>query len=538
MVKNLPFRFFLKLHGYPLIASAANYLGISWSKLGGKRYSVFTAIAQAKELVASTTFECDNKKSLDIIMLTMLGGHYFSINVEILLGIALKKRGHRVRYVIDDNKLPLNEHHLVGNEEEWGEVSAKDYAYGKKYLSSLGFEILPLSTLTKNGKKLNISRFNHIIESTLLKHYRVGVVDSNLKDLDYKRSLVEASINISARLGYEISEMRPDRVIMSHGIYSTWGPAREVLIDNNIPVITYGESKKKDTIRLNWTVSADVWDVGGEWEKLKDVKLTTSEESIIDEYLESRISHKNDVMIYNFGSYENKEETYNKFNIDPDKPVYSLFTNVLWDAASAQKELVFENPIDWCLKTIEWFIMHPEKQLIVKIHPAEIVIGTKQPFANIVKTHFPTIPNNITIIEPQEKVNSWSIYNITDLGLVHTSTPGIELPLLGIPCAVVSDVYYRNRGFTIDVENSNDYFQLLDNFQPGLIDDKELITLSKRFAHLIFEKYSIDFPFIRSLHSLNNVVGWKIDDTDDFLAHKSTKFILDAIEAKTSFCIL
>ncbi len=535
MVKKLPFKYLIKLHIYPFLAMVESRFGISWSTLGEKKYSVFTVIAQAKKLLDKIKFGSSNDRSLDIIMLTMLGGHYFTINVEILLGIALRMRGHKVRYVIDDQILPLNEHHHVGKEKEWAEVSAKDYAFGKKYLTTLGFEILRLSDMIHNQDEVDLSKFEPIFESTLLKHYRVGVLDSNFKDYELKKELAEESIKMTAKLGNKISEMKPDRVIMSHGIYSTWGPPREILNENGIPVITYSETKKKDTIKLNWKKSSDIWDVDEEWEKVKDIDLLPEEELRIDNYLKSRINHKNDVMVYNFGNLETEEKTYKTFHIDPNKPVFTLFTNVLWDAASAQKELVFKNPIDWIISTIDWFIKHPEKQLIIKIHPAEVVIGTKQPFVEIIKKSFSKLPSNVVVIEPQEKVNSWSIYNITDLGLVHTSTPGLELPLLGKPCAVVSDVYYRNKSFTIDVSNKKEYFQLLENFNPRDVDNEMLKVMSKRFAFIIFERYQIPFPFIKSLKKIHNVVGWNIENINDFLEHNSTNFILDAIEDKSSF---
>ena len=534
MVKYLPIKYWLKLYSYPLLAKVGNCLGVSWVTLG-KVFGVFTVIAQAKTLISNTKFDQTSEKHLNIIMLTMLGGHYFTINVEILLGIALRKRGHRVRFVLDDQILPINEHLHIGKEDSWPEISAKDYAFGKKYLTTLGFEVLNLSELICNQNDINLIRYEHIVESTLLKHYRVGVLSGDLDDLDLKNKLVNDSIQITAKLGNKIAEMRPDRVIMSHGIYSTWGPPREILNDNNIPVITYAETKKKDTIKLNWKKSSDIWDVDEEWEKVKDRKLLPEEELKVDNYLKSRISHKNDVMVYNFGVLETEIQSYKRFDLDPNKPIFTLFTNVLWDAASAQKELVFKNPVDWVIKTIGWFAKHPEKQLLIKIHPAEIVIGTRQPFVMLIGKYFPNIPKNVKIIEPQEKVNSWSIYGITDLGLVHTSTPGLELPLIGKPCAIVSEVHYRNKGFTIDISNEQEYFQLLKSFRLDDIDNRVLKVLSKRYAHIIFERYSISFPFIESINSLNNVTSFKIDSIDDFVKHASTQFILISLENMTSF---
>jgi hypothetical protein len=255
--------------------------------------------------------------------------------------------------------------------------------------------------------------------------------------------------------------MKPDRVIMSHGIYCTWGPARERLLAENIPVLTYAEAKKKDTHKFNWTNSADWWDVSQEWELVKDTPLTLEQEYSIDSYLQSRRNHSQDYRIYNFGEEETINQTLEHLKLDPDKPTFLLFTNVLWDAASTGREMAFANPIDWVTQTIEWFLKHPEKQIIVKIHPAEKVIGTNQPFTSIIAQHFPEIPDNVKIIEPQDNVNSWSVMRVAQLGLVHTTTAGIELALDGTPCVVVSRTHYRGKGFTIDVDSRDEYFGIL-----------------------------------------------------------------------------
>src|SRR5690606_5492122 len=121
-------------------------------------------------------------------------------------------------------------------------------------------------------------------------------------------------------------------------------------------------------------------------------------------------------------------------------------------AASAQREIAFKNPVEWVIDTIDWFNKHPEKQLIVKIHPAEVVIGTNMPFYDIILERI-TPEKNIRIIKPNEKVNSWSIYDITTLGIVHTTTAGMEMPLVNKPCLVVSKTHFRDKGFTIDINS-------------------------------------------------------------------------------------
>ena len=132
----------LKIFLYPITATLLNIVGFSWKTIGNTRLSVFTPIAQLKQLFDNVEINDRNNKKLDIIFLTMIGNHFFTINVEILLGLILKKRGHRVRFVIDDQVLPITEHHLIGQEKDWESVSSQSYLFGKKYLSKLNLETI------------------------------------------------------------------------------------------------------------------------------------------------------------------------------------------------------------------------------------------------------------------------------------------------------------------------------------------------------------------------------------------------------------
>ena len=43
-------------------------------------------------------------------------------------------------------------------------------------------------------------------------------------------------------------------------------------------------------------------------------------------------------MIYNFGHKESQSEISERLKIDQSKAVYSLYTNVVWDAAMLKKK--------------------------------------------------------------------------------------------------------------------------------------------------------------------------------------------------------
>lgn len=525
-------KYAIRLFGVPRLARLAHAVGVPWSRLGEK-LGPESLIAQVATLPKAS--ETPSDRPLDIVFVTMLGGYSFIASTEIALGVALRARGHRVRYVVCDQALPVCEVKRAGSEAEWSRNCGKCWAFARSYLAAAGVEVIPVSSLVNPDSLENPEDWLHILDASLLKHFRVGVLDDSEKTRE-RRATFLRSVSISAQVGRAVVEMRPDRVVMTHGIYSTWGPAREIVNKAGIPLVTYDKGKRRQSANFNWRESSDWWGVEAEWERVKDLPLSKSEHQQINAYLDSRRDHSKDALVYNFGAQEDAIETRRRFQLDPAKPTFTLFTNVLWDAASAQREIVFRNPVEWTLETIRWFAAHPDRQLIVKVHPAEVVIGTKQPFASIVKENFPTLPDNVRLIEPSEKVNSWSILGVTDLGLVHTSTVGMELPLSGVPVACVSRTHYRGRGFTIDVQSREEYFQLLGSFQKGGVNMDKARELALRYAFLLFERYQIPWTlFHEPRHA--DVRAFRFRDSAELLRDPGVAIVVRAIETQADFLV-
>lgn len=532
----MKFKDYIKIYLFPSIALILHKLGFSWQKLGNSVLGKSVLIAQAKEISKGTDI-IKNEKPQNIIFLTMLGGHAHNLSSEIVMALGLKHKGHKVTFIIDDNFYPINEFMRYQNEANWSSIGKKGYLFASKLLINFNLDTLKVSELIDPNRKNDLEPYAEIIESSLLKHYKVGIVTDDLPGIKHKTKLVKEAVQNSIQIGNKVLKMNPDKVIMSHGIYSTWGPQFKILDDNNIPVVTYGQGKRKGTKKFNWNFTGDWWDVSKEWEKVKEAPLSKDQNKTLDIYLESRISHKDDVLVYNFGGFEDRAKTLKRFNLDANKVTVSLFTNVLWDAASANREIAFKDPIKWVVETIKWFENQKDKQLIVKIHPAEIVIGTRQPFIDVIKSQIKNIPNNVRIIEPHEKVNSLSIYKISDLGLVHTTTAGMEMQLVGVPVIVVSRTHFRGKGFTMDINSKEEYFNTIESFDKNSFDREKIIELSRRYAYLLFERYQFPFePF--NENGLHDIRSFKFNTIENYINENvDYAVLLDIIESRKEFVI-
>lgn len=422
----------------------------------------------------------------------------FGSVVELLLAMLFRFRGHRVTIVYADESFPLMECHKHNNPSGWVSTTRRNTRRFKRMADLLGMAATPASEILSIGTTELSNEDNKLIrDASLLKHYRVGRITESLHDIENRRKLISVSIKRSYNIGnYFSNENRVDRLIMNHGLYATTGPARLVALKNGVEVLTFDRAKRKRCLNFSWELSSDQWSIDQVWATEGEIGITKDQEIALEKYLNTRIMHSDDVYVYNRGLPSSAGTLRDELGIKKNTKVVVLFTNVLWDAASADRDIVFNNPVDWVEKTIEFVADHRElMHLVVRIHPAELVIGTNDGFSDIIRKKFLRLPSNVTVLPPDSEINSWTLYELADIGVVHTTTAGLEMALRNKPVIVVSKTHYRDKGFTEDPVNAKEYFELLGHEGEESRINRQ-VALAKKYAYLMFIKYQYQFPFV------------------------------------------
>ena len=284
-------------------------------------------------------------------------------------------------------------------------------------------------------------------------------------------------------------------------------------------------------MNFTWNHSSDSWRIEQTWTMEKDTPLTSSEQSELDVYMQSRITHSDDVYQYNRSSIEPSAQLRERLKIPLHKKVAILFTNVLWDAASSDRDILFSSPIDWVTKTIELAQNYSsDLHLVIRIHPAELVIGTQQRFQDVLSKLVPMIPSNVTVLTPDVDINSWTLYDLGDVGLVHTTTAGLEMVMKGKPVIVVSETHYRDKGFTIDPSNIQEYRAIFENLDSLNLSSQSQ-ALALKYAYLVLLKYQYQFPFIDM--DKNKQITLNHKSIHEVLQHSQFKHLIDCIGNQT-----
>jgi hypothetical protein len=194
------------------------------------------------------------------------------------------------------------------------------------------------------------------------------------------------------------------------------------------------------------------------------------------------------------------------------RPVVLLATNVIGDSLTLGRQVFSDTMTEWLVRTVQYFAGHPEAQLVVRIHPGELV--TKGPsVAEVVQRALPEgLPGNVNLVPADAPVNTYDLIEIADLGLVYTTTVGMEMAMSGVPVLVIGQTHYRGKGFTLDPDSWQAYFDLLDR---ALADPKvyrhsqEEVVRAWEYAYRFFFEYPHPFPW-HLVHLWEDVKEWPV----------------------------
>jgi hypothetical protein len=194
------------------------------------------------------------------------------------------------------------------------------------------------------------------------------------------------------------------------------------------------------------------------------------------------------------------------------RPVVLLPTNVIGDSLTLGRQVFSDSMTEWLERTVRYFAGRPGAQLVVRIHPGELV--TQGPsVADVVRKALPEgLPTHIHLVAAGAPVNTYDLIEIADLGLVYTTTVGLEMAMSGVPVIAIGQTHYRGKGFTLDPDSWADYFELLEHALAAPRDfrlSKEQVGCAWEYAYRFFFEYPHPFPW-HLVHLWDDVKTWPV----------------------------
>ena len=291
---------------------------------------------------------------------------------------------------------------------------------------------------------------------------------------------------------------RPDVIIIPSGSILEFGALYSVASFLGISAVTYEFSEKSDSLWLAQNAQIMRHEIDTLWETRRDIPLTKEQRERLHTYLAARQTSNQSSSL---AQVLQEAPTMGKrihaaLGLDT-RPTILLTTNVLGDALTLDRQLFSESMAEWFLGTLRYFLSHRDVQVIIRIHPGEKMVKGPS-ISRFVEQEFPQLPEHIHLIRADEKFNTYDLMDISDLGLVYTTTAGLEMSTRGIPVIPGGKTHYRGRGFTIDVDTWEEYYAALDHVLPDLPAHRltpKQVELAWNYAYRFFLEFPRPYPW-------------------------------------------
>jgi hypothetical protein len=393
-------------------------------------------------------------KRVKLLVYASAIGDRFWIHYFLPLSVLLAARGADVDFVWSDTPTSPVSSYLT-DFLQW----SSRFAYSQRpHWRALRLESLPTRGVVNGEVAEWIETLSRLDVSQLVRKETID--DSDPADQGMLAHRLAANKSAWQRFGALLGQTDYDRVLtVNGGLYES-----AILLlacrATGVPCITTEVSERDNT--LHFALNKAVWDldIDSLWNADAPHKLTPERAQRVAGLRSVRAvptAANGQVVAFQSVSVQEEARIRAELRLDPSKKLALACTNVVWDSAVLGRGRTHSTMREWIVDTIGWFARRPDWQLVVRTHPHEAVWGSNEPVGQLIRAAFPQLPENVRLVLPSDPVNTYSLLPITALGLVFSTTVGLEMAMDGLTVVTAAHVHYAGRGFTIDPTSGEAY---------------------------------------------------------------------------------
>ena len=316
---------------------------------------------------------------------------------------------------------------------------------------------------------------------------------------------------------------KPDVALIPNGLILEMGIVFRVARHLGIPAVTYEFNDQREQIWLAQNSSIMQQDTDYLVEARCKLPMTDAMFERVADLENARRGARvwgKSKRLWQYVSSQGADAIRNTLHLD-SRPVVMLAANVLGDSLTLGRDLFADSMTEWITKTVRFFANRPEAsaersrsvQMVIRVHPGETLVPKAKSMGQVVREALPSLPDHIHVIGAADKVNTYDLIEIADLGLAYTTTVGLETAMNGTPVISCGQTHYRGRGFTIDPASWDEYFAALER----VLSDLPAHRLSEsqtaaawNYAYRFFFEYPRPFPW-RLMNFWDDLQAWPLE---------------------------
>ncbi len=293
---------------------------------------------------------------------------------------------------------------------------------------------------------------------------------------------------------------RPDVALIPNGMILEYGALYQVAQYLGIPAVTYEFGEQKDKIWISQDKPVMFQNTDAMWARFKDQPFSDEQHQQVEELFASR---KNATLWQKFSRQwqeipsEGESEVKTKLGLD-QRPIVLMAVNVIGDSLTLGRQVYSKDMTEWISRTLEYFRDKPEVQFVLRIHPGERYTDGPS-VEDIVRQRIVDVPDHFRVISASDKVNTYDLVEIADLGLTYTTTVGMEMAMSGLPVIVSGKTHYRDKGFTLDPGSWEEFFSMVEAVLSSPEEyqySEEKVRTAWQYAY----RFYFDYPFASPWH--------------------------------------
>lgn len=303
----------------------------------------------------------------------------------------------------------------------------------------------------------------HMFYDGVLKSELIGNIDLDCPNLE---KYLAKTLSYLEQYSALVTSRYISSVIVSHPVHFRFSTLAHISLSHGIPVYVLNYLNEHITIR-KLVNPAELKRGSYEWpdyarvEKLP-LKIRANLTTIGKEYLNLiRSGNKSEgasIGVYDGAEVDsqNKVLLLNKLGLVDGKPTVVIFTNCWPDFPNIYFPGWYVDYVDWFKKTISIILDIPEKNWIIKQHPAEFMYGSKTKITDMLPS---PLPRHIKLWPEWASGNL--VASVADAIITASGTAGVEYPALGKPVIIARETAYAHWGFCNLASTYDRYVELL-----------------------------------------------------------------------------
>lgn len=475
--------------------------------------------------------EFSDEKSIndERILFTLIETSHYQHLQLLILAKTLQIRGAKVKVLVCDGFLEGCEIKSVKNISDpnpcW---SCKHHL--KNVLPFFQLDTIKYEDLISSEKKIDINMLskklnlnedlvfddeidlNRAIADSITRYY-YGGAPLNIEEYNSIRTSHISTALLSLAACEKLIEWNPTRIISNMSVYSAWDPIKQFFDLKKIPFFLISITQFNfNALQINWP---DLYSSSSRFEKWKNNRinkyLSNNESKVLKKFLNKRYKGESDIF-KSLSFFDSELDIDKLLNINKEKKNIFLFSNIFWDVGLSNSFSVFNGVVDWVLSTIAIVKKYPHIQLYIKPHPGEVFDSSKslKGVVDYIYDKYPILPQNVTILQPELKINTYNLIPHIDCGLVYNGTFGLELLLNDKPVIVCADAPYSSLpgvNFPLDIYQ---YEEAILNHTNKKINNSEI----NLFAYFYFIKTPIPWNLTNKAYG-DDFSGFNLDSLND-----------------------